>query len=87
MEREPGLEHIFVSGDLVLAGDQDAHELTLEQDLADCKALVEANNDAEALQDAVGRLELSAQKIGELIYAQAEAMGFEGGEDSPDEGA
>jgi membrane-bound metal-dependent hydrolase YbcI (DUF457 family) len=34
MEREPGLEHIYVSGDLVLADDQDAPGLTLEQDLA-----------------------------------------------------
>jgi hypothetical protein len=34
MEREPGLEHIYVSGDLVLADDQDTPELTLEQDLA-----------------------------------------------------
>jgi membrane-bound metal-dependent hydrolase YbcI (DUF457 family) len=34
MEREPGLEHIYVSGDLVLADDQDAPGLTLEQDFA-----------------------------------------------------
>jgi hypothetical protein len=34
MEREPGLEHIYVSGDIVLADDQDEPGLTLEQDLA-----------------------------------------------------
>jgi hypothetical protein len=34
MEREPGLEHIYVSGDLVLADEQDAPELLLEQDFS-----------------------------------------------------
>jgi molecular chaperone DnaK len=42
----------------------------LEQDLAECKQTVETGS-AEEVRAAFGRLEASAQKIGELIYAQA----------------
>jgi molecular chaperone DnaK len=42
----------------------------LERDLADCKAMVETGT-VEQVKEVVLRLEASAQKIGELVYAQA----------------
>ena len=42
----------------------------LEQDLAECKQQVETGS-VEDVRAAFARLEASAQKIGELIYAQA----------------
>jgi molecular chaperone DnaK len=42
---------------------------TLEQDLADCKAISE-HGTVEQMRDILVRLEASAQKIGELIYSQ-----------------
>ena len=44
----------------------------LEQDLADCKAMVESGT-LEQVLDALERLEQSAQRIGELIYSQVDA--------------
>ena len=44
----------------------------LAQELADCKAAIEID-DVATVQDAVARLEVSAQRIGEAIYAAAEA--------------
>jgi len=44
----------------------------LAQELADCKAALEID-DVATVQDAVARLEVSAQRIGEAIYAAAEA--------------
>jgi len=43
----------------------------LAQELADCKAAIEID-DVATVQDAVARLEVSAQRIGEAIYAAAE---------------
>ena len=44
----------------------------LAQELADCKAAMEID-DVPTVQDAVARLEVSAQRIGEAIYAAADA--------------
>ena len=47
-------------------------------ELADCQAQLESE-DLALVQDAVARLEVSAQRIGEAIYAAAETGGGEGG--------
>jgi molecular chaperone DnaK len=52
---------------------------TLEQDLSDCKQVVETGN-ADEVREVLARLEASAQKIGELIYAQAAADSGEAGQ-------
>src|SRR5690606_22662216 len=49
----------------------------LEQDIDECRRVLEAGTLDEVL-DAVVRLEASAQRIGEIIYAQAEGGGTEG---------
>ena len=46
-------------------------------ELADCQAQLESE-ELELVQDAVARLEVSAQRIGEAIYAAAETGGGEG---------
>ncbi len=50
----------------------------LVTELADCQAQLESD-DLALVQDAVARLEVSAQRIGEAIYAAAETGGGEGG--------
>jgi molecular chaperone DnaK len=52
-----------------LLPDDERQFLTTE--LAECKAAIEGN-DLAAVQDAVARLEVSAQRIGEAIYAAAD---------------
>jgi molecular chaperone DnaK len=47
-------------------------------ELADCQAQLESE-DLALVQDAVARLEVSAQRIGEAIYAAADTSGTEGG--------
>ena len=46
----------------------------LQQELAECRAAMESD-DLATVQDAVERLEVSAQRIGEAIYAAAESRG------------
>jgi molecular chaperone DnaK len=53
----------------------------LERDLADCKQLVETGT-ADQLREVLLRLESSAQRIGELIYAQAAGGEGQGGSGS-----
>ena len=48
----------------------DGDRAQLERDLAECKQAVESGG-LEDVRSALVRLEASAQKIGELIYAQA----------------
>jgi molecular chaperone DnaK len=55
----------------------DEREL-LATELADCRAAIEGD-DLAAVQDAVARLEVSAQRIGEAIYAAAEPAPGDGG--------
>jgi molecular chaperone DnaK len=55
----------------------DEDRAALEHDLDDCKRLVE-HGSAVQLREALLRLETSAQRIGELIYAQVKGEG-EGG--------
>jgi molecular chaperone DnaK len=50
----------------------------LEKDLDECRRVLEAGTLDEVLE-AVVRLEASAQRIGEIIYAQADGGGSEGG--------
>jgi molecular chaperone DnaK len=57
----------------VLAPDERAR---LEQDLQACRDAVDRGT-VDAVREAIGRLELSAQRIGELIYAQQ--LAAEGG--------
>ena len=51
-----------------------AEREALEQDLAECRRAVEAGELSEVLE-ALVRLETSAQRIGEIIYAQADPEG------------
>ena len=53
----------------------------IAQEIAECKAIVEAGQLAE-VEEAVTRLEQSAQRIGEAIYANASAGTDAGGEES-----
>nr|HEX4317634.1 molecular chaperone DnaK [Kofleriaceae bacterium] len=55
----------------ILAEDE---RLLLEQELIDCRAALEGE-DVVLVQDAVARLEVSAQRIGEAIYAAADTSG------------
>jgi molecular chaperone DnaK len=55
----------------ILADDERA---LLEQELIDCRAALEGD-DVGLVQDAVARLEVSAQRIGEAIYAAADTSG------------
>jgi len=55
----------------ILADDERA---MLEQELVDCRAALETE-DLPLVQDAVARLEVSAQRIGEAIYAAADTSG------------
>jgi molecular chaperone DnaK len=55
----------------------DADRAQLERDLAECKQVVESGSVAQ-VREALLRLEVSAQKIGELIYAQAAGGSGEG---------
>jgi molecular chaperone DnaK len=56
--------------------------LTVE--LAECRTAIEGD-DLATVEDAVARLELAAQRIGEAIYAAAD-IGSGGGDDGGDEG-
>jgi hypothetical protein len=44
----------------------------LETELAECRAAIETD-DLTLVQDAVARLEVSAQQIGEAVYAAADS--------------
>jgi molecular chaperone DnaK len=55
----------------ILAEDE---RMLLEQELIDCRAALEGD-DVVLVQDAVARLEVSAQRIGEAIYAAADTSG------------
>jgi molecular chaperone DnaK len=46
----------------------------LQVELAECRAAIEGD-DLVMVQDAVARLEVSAQRIGEAVYAAAETGG------------
>ena len=48
----------------------------LEQDIAECKGVLESGS-AKDIGEVIDRLELSAQRIGELIYAQDDLMAVE----------
>jgi molecular chaperone DnaK len=48
--------------------------IMLEQELAECRAAIESD-DLALVQDAVARLEVSAQRIGEAVYAAADTGG------------
>jgi molecular chaperone DnaK len=61
-------------GGLLLPEDRDF----LVGELADCRAAMETE-DLALVQDAVERLEVSAQRIGEAIYAAADPAGGSGG--------
>jgi molecular chaperone DnaK len=56
---------------------EDERELMVSE-LAECRAALEGD-DLGLVQDAVARLEVSAQRIGEAIYAAADTSGEQGG--------
>ncbi len=58
----------------------DAEREILEQDIADCKIALE-HGTASEITEVVERLEMSAQRIGELIYAQDDLLDGMGDED------
>jgi molecular chaperone DnaK len=55
----------------------DVERVALERDLSDCRQVLDSGT-VEEVRDALQRLEASAQRIGELIYAQAEGGSGEG---------
>jgi molecular chaperone DnaK len=63
-------------GNVLTQGDREE----LERDLADCKRLVE-DGTADQIQGVLLKLEASAQKIGELLYASAGSQTGEGGQE------
>jgi molecular chaperone DnaK len=71
-------------GDVLSDGDRQV----LQQDLLDCRQVVETGTVAEVLE-ALERLEASAQRIGEIIYSQADAQagGADDGYDGDEHGA
>ena len=57
----------------------DADREFLVVELAECRAAIDGSDDLMLVQDAVARLEVSAQRIGEAIYAAAEPAPDSGG--------
>jgi len=75
-------EGLFYSSDKAMAEfgpmlPPDEHDF-LSNELAVCRAALETD-DLQTVEDAVARLEVAAQRIGEAIYAAAEGSGGTGG--------
>jgi molecular chaperone DnaK len=75
-------EGLFYSSDKAMAEFgamlQPDEQSFLATELAECRAALETD-DLQTVEDAVARLEVAAQRIGEAIYAAAESSGGGGG--------
>jgi molecular chaperone DnaK len=58
----------------------DIERAELAQEIQECRAEL-AGDDVVAVEEAAARLEVSAQRVGEAIYAAAETMGTAGASD------